>query len=211
MVCLALPLPPFLIPSRLEQVATGGMASTELRPSSRPEYSLQCVLGCDGEAITDTDASAFVSSLLAYKHLTVDQSHPKGPLSTVILPHPVAMESQVATSPPNWDSVPQEAYDRSASSSLPPPLSQTAVSLPPNWHKIPHEFCGHGRKQRDFIPSECISFEVNGCPGVNMGDALRTGLTGLVGQDDQVLRDAGRAISCWFLVRLLWSLLPHRR
>ena len=203
------PPTPFLIPSRLEQVATNRMASTELRPSSGPEYSLQCVLGCDGEAFTDTDASAFVSSLLAYNHLAVDQSHPEGPLSAVILPHPTAMESQVTTSHPNCHWTPQEAYDRSTSSSLLPPLPHATVSLPQILHKIPQEVYNHGRKQWDFTPSECIYFGVNGHLGMNMGDALQRRLMNLDGRDEPVLRDGGSAISCRFLVRLLWSLLSR--
>jgi len=88
----------------------------------------------------------------------------------------------------------------SAQTSLSPPAPppQTAASPPPksNWHKIPQKIYDHGRKQWDYTPSEGISFEVEGCPGMNMGDALRKRFTGLVGRDDLVLRDAGSVILC---------------
>jgi len=90
----------------------------------------------------------------------------------------------------------------SASASLPPPIPQAATIPPPNWHKIPQKTYDHGRKQWNYTPSECISFGVNGRPGVNMGDALRKRFTGLDGRDDPVLRDAGKVISCRFSVRL---------
>jgi len=89
---------------------------------------------------------------------------------------------------------------------VPPP--QTAALPPPIWHKIPQKVYDHGRKQWDYTPSDCISFGVNGYPGMNMRDALRKRFTDLVGRDDLVLRDAGSVISCRLSVRLLQPLLP---
>ena len=193
-----------LVPSRLEQVTVNRAGSPGPQPSSSPGYSPQSVLGCAEEAITDTGGLAFVSSLPAYNYPTVNQSYPEGPFSATILPHPIATESQVAVFPPNWHKIPREAYDRSASSSLPPPVPppQTATSPPPNWHKIPQEVYDRGRKQWDYTPSECISFEVNGSPGINMGDALRKRFTDLGGRDDIVPQDAGGIISFRLSVRL---------
>ena len=168
------PPTPFLIPSRLEQVETNRMASPELRPSSRPGYSPQNVLDCAKDTIIDTGSSALVSNLLlAYNNPTVDQSRPGGLSSTAILPYPAAMESQVATFPPNWRKIPQEVYK-------------------------PRQ------RQWGFTPSEPIFFNVNGHPGVSIGDALRENFTGLKGRDDHVLLGVGDAISCRLLVRLSW-------
>ena len=92
----------------------------------------------------------------------------------------------------------------SASTSVPPSTPPSrAMTLPPrNWHMIPQVAYNHGEKQWDFTPSECISFEVDRFPGLNLGDALRKSFTGLVGRDDLVLRDTPKAISCRLLVRL---------
>ena len=90
----------------------------------------------------------------------------------------------------------------SASTRLPLPAPQETTLPPPNWLRVPQKAYDHGRRQWDFIPSECVSFEVNGCPGVNIDDALRKRFTGLDGRDDQVLQDASSAISCWLSVRL---------
>ena len=72
---------------------------------------------------------------------------------------------------------------------------------PPKWYEIPQRPYDHGRRQWDYTPSDPILFQVNGYPGVNLGDALRNNLTGLEGRDDLVLQDARTAISCRFLVR----------
>ena len=90
----------------------------------------------------------------------------------------------------------------SASTSLPPLVPQAATFPPPNWYRIPQKPYGHGQKQWNFIPSGYISFEVNGRPGMNMGDALRKRFMGLDGRDDLVLQDANRAVSCRLSVRL---------
>ena len=90
----------------------------------------------------------------------------------------------------------------SASTSVPPPTLQTIIPSPCNWYRIPQKAYGHGQKQWDFTPSECVSFKVDGFPGVNMRDAFRKRFTGLVGRDDLVLQDARNAISCRLLVRL---------
>ena len=91
----------------------------------------------------------------------------------------------------------------SASASFPPPMPppQVMTLSPPNWYKIPQKTYDHGRKQWDFIPSESISFGVNGRPGVNVIDALQKRFTGLDGRDDPVLQDATSAISCRLSVR----------
>jgi len=91
------------------------------------------------------------------------------------------------------------------SSSFPPQIPTSVddrAFYAPNWRKIPQEVYNHGRKQWGFTPSEPILFPVNGCPGLNMGDALRKRFTGLDGRDDLVLQDARGAISCRLLVRL---------
>jgi len=64
-------------------------------------------------------------------------------------------------------------------------------------------------RQLDFERSESINFNVNGRPGVNVGDILRKEFTGLDGRDDPVLREAASAISCRLLVCLpLFSTRP---
>ena len=92
----------------------------------------------------------------------------------------------------------------SAPTSLPPPTAPppAATLLPPNWQRIPQKIYDHGRKQLDFVPLECISFEVNGYLGLNMRDALLKRFTGLDGRDDPVLQGATGAISCRLLVCL---------
>ena len=72
---------------------------------------------------------------------------------------------------------------------------------PPKWRKVPQMHHDHGRKQRDYTPSEPVLFQVNGYPGVNLGNALRNNFTGLEGRDDLVLQDAKMTISCRILVR----------
>ena len=78
----------------------------------------------------------------------------------------------------------------SASTSLPP------LPPPPNWHRIPQKAYDYGRRQWNFTPLEGISFQVNGRPGVNMGDAFRRRVAGLDGQDELVLQGASSVISC---------------
>lgn len=86
-----------------------------------------------------------------------------------------------------------------------PAPSSSPVTVPPlNWTRVPQRDYNHGRRQRNFERTDPISFNVDGHPGINMGDALRKMFTGLDGRDDPVLRDAGGAISCRFLVGLLW-------
>ena len=85
---------------------------------------------------------------------------------------------------------------------IPPPHDAILPSL--NWVKIPREIYGRGRYQRDFVPSESISFEVKGRPGINMGDALRREFAGLHGRDDSMSLGVGDAITCRFLVRPSW-------
>ena len=67
---------------------------------------------------------------------------------------------------------------------------------------MPQKVYGHGNRQWDFVPSEPTFFNVNGFPGINMGDALRKVFTGLDGRDDTVLQNATQTVSCRLLV---WS------
>ncbi|KAF9786268.1 hypothetical protein BJ322DRAFT_1108130 [Thelephora terrestris] len=83
--------------------------------------------------------------------------------------------------------------------SPPPPSPQPVTFEPPKWQEIPQRRYNYGRKQWDYKPSEPILFQVNGFPGVNVGDALRNEFTGLEGRDDLVLRDAKMAFSCRIL------------
>ena len=97
-----------------------------------------------------------------------------------------------------------------------PPLPPTSTSqmvplYSSNWRKIPQKVYDHGKKQRGFRPSEPILFHVNGCLGVNMGDALRKKFTGLDGRDDPMLQDARGAISCRLWVRSPYQLPPRIR
>ena len=77
------------------------------------------------------------------------------------------------------------------------PLTTT---FPIDWIRIPQRVYDHGRKQRNFKPSEPILFSTNGHPGINLGDALRKRFTGLDGRDDPMLPVPARAISCRLLV-----------
>jgi hypothetical protein len=101
----------------------------------------------------------------------------------------------------------------SASISPPPPIPspQTATFPLFNWKMIPQNVYDHGKKQWDFRPSQSVSFNTNGFPGMNMGDAFRKRFAGLDGRDDPVLQDASRVISYRLLVRLLWWLLSCAR
>ena len=89
--------------------------------------------------------------------------------------------------------------------SLPPstPSPQAATLYPPNWHKIQQTVYDYGQNQLFFTRSGYISFGVNGRPGVNMRDAIRKRLAGLIGGDDLVLQGASTVISCRLSVRLL--------
>lgn len=146
-------------------------------------------------------------------------------LHEVLLETPQSAQGVIPDSPPNVPDpssltlqVPAPVDDRtnlcavcSASTPLlppPPPPSQTVALPPPSWRKIPQMTYDYGRKQWDYTPSEHVSFRVIGCPGMNMGDALRKKFTDLHGRDDLVLQDASDTISCRFSVRLSWSFLP---
>lgn len=83
----------------------------------------------------------------------------------------------------------------------PPPSPQPVTSHPRKWYEIPQTHYSHGRKQRGYISSESVFFQVDGSPGVNMGDAFRKRFAGLEGQDDPVLQHAKMAICCRLLVR----------
>ena len=74
------------------------------------------------------------------------------------------------------------------------------MTFPPNWVMVPQEAYGHGHKQWSFKRHEPVSFSVRGCPGINMGVALRGSLENLDGWDDPVLQGASAVISCRFLV-----------
>lgn len=89
--------------------------------------------------------------------------------------------------------------------SIPPPLYpplqpfQAITFLPPEFRIIPQIPYGQGRNQSDFNWVEPIAFWVDGCPGVNMADALHNKFHGLVGRDDPVLQDRKNAFFCRFL------------
>ena len=74
------------------------------------------------------------------------------------------------------------------------------MTFSPNWVVVPQGDYGHGRKQWSFKPHEPVSFSARGCPGINMGAALRNKLENLDGWDDPVLQEASGVISCRFLV-----------
>ena len=86
------------------------------------------------------------------------------------------------------------------SPSLPPLRLETFH--PPKWHEIPQRRYKYGKKQWSYTLSEPLLFQVDGSPGINMGDAFRQKFVGLKGRDDLVLQYAKKAISCRFLVRL---------
>lgn len=115
----------------------------------------------------------------------------------------------VPSSPPPQVAAPAEDMTTicavcSGQTSLPPsmPPPPAPALPPPGWHRIPQEAYDYGRKQRNYTPSETVYFGVSGCPGVNMGKALRKKFMGLDGWDDAVLRDANSVISCRLSVRL---------
>lgn len=72
--------------------------------------------------------------------------------------------------------------------------------FPLGWIRVPQKDYDHGRKQRGFKPLEPIFFSTNGCPGMNLRDALHKEFTGLDGRDDPMLQDAAGSISCRLLV-----------
>ena len=98
-----------------------------------------------------------------------------------------------------------------ASIPLPTPPPQAITSPPCNWYRIPQEAYSHGKRQWDFVPLQCISFEVDGFPGMNMRDAFQKRFTDLVGRDDQVLQDSPAAVSCRLSVSLSRGLRPQMR
>ena len=92
--------------------------------------------------------------------------------------------------------------DGAVDHSRPPSIYPQPVTFPHHWHEIPQKLYGPGRKQLNFSQLESIFFQVNGSPGVNMGDALRKKFVGLEGRDDLVLHGT-KAISCRFSVHFL--------
>jgi hypothetical protein len=112
--------------------------------------------------------------------------------------------------PADVDDTPRICPTCSAPTSLPPslPVLQAPTFLPPKWHKIPQGAYNHGRKQWDYTQLEPILFQVNGYPGVNMGEAFRNKFTALEGRDDLILPDARTAVSCRLSVRLSCWLYP---
>ena len=122
------------------------------------------------------------------------QETPSGTPSTQGAPPNSPLDAPDPSNPPL-----QMAAIWSASTSL-SPLPQIRTFPPPNWYKIPQNVYKHGRKQYNFVPLESISFAVKGYPGVNLGEALRQNFAGLDARDELVLRNAGSAISCRFLV-----------
>ena len=80
-------------------------------------------------------------------------------------------------------------------------MLQVTTPDPPKWHKVPQVVYSQGKRRWDYKPLEPILFQVEGFPGVNMGDALRNKFTGLVGRDDLMLTDERLAVSCRLSVR----------
>ena len=103
--------------------------------------------------------------------------------------------------PPTPLDPPYLTTPRGDSTGPPLPFPPLVALQPPKWHKIPQRPYDRGRRQRHFIPSEPILFQVKEFPGVNMGNVLRGIFTGLENQDDLVLQDAKMTISCRILVR----------
>lgn len=104
---------------------------------------------------------------------------------------------------------PADANNRSTtpttrSSPNPPSPPQPVAFLSPKWHTIPQR--PYKRKQWDYRPSEPILFQVDGSPGVNMGEALRKQFATLKGRDDLVMRGAKKAFHCRLLVRSLFMI-----
>jgi len=85
------------------------------------------------------------------------------------------------------------------------PASPSVPSLPlvtfdpPRWYEIPQGRYKYGKKQWSYSPLEPVFFQVDGFPGINMGDAFRKRFAGLKGMDDLVLQNMKKAISCRFL------------
>ena len=78
---------------------------------------------------------------------------------------------------------------------------------PPKWYQIPQT--PYNLKQWDFTQSKPILFQVDGFPGMSMGNALRKTFTALQGRDDLMFQDAGIAISFRLWVRLSSQLYFH--
>lgn len=118
------------------------------------------------------------------------------PLASEQIPFPHdTLESALASTSAD----PVYQYELLLMETLPLPTAEAVTFVPPKFRRIPQ-----GRyklKQWDYTPVAPIFFQVNGYPGLNMGDALRKKFTALEGRDDLVLQDAGRTFSCRFLVR----------
>lgn len=93
-----------------------------------------------------------------------------------------------------------DTHPTPAPHSTPQPVPQVLPSGPPRWQRVPQESYDHGRRQFDFRPSEPIRFQVNGLPGVNMGESFRRRYEGLEGRDDTVLEGERTAVTLrwWF-------------
>ena len=95
--------------------------------------------------------------------------------------------------------LPSKAFSRSEPAQ-PVPSAPSVTPLQSNWIKVPQRDYDRGRKRWNFERLAPIVFNVNGSPGINLGDALRKTFTGLDGRDDPVLQEAAGAISCRLLV-----------
>jgi hypothetical protein len=113
--------------------------------------------------------------------------------------HPV--ETQPNAQPADVNDEATIPIARSPPTQPPPTLSppQPVVFLPPKWHVIPQR--PYKRNHWDYRPSEAIPFQVNGFPGVNMGDVLRKQFATLKGHNDSVMQGTTKSFHCRFLVR----------
>ena len=111
------------------------------------------------------------------------------------VPDPSNSPPQIAAT---FDDITRLCVNCSALTSVPlsTPPHQATAPPPRNWYRIPQDAYSHGKRQWDFVPLECISFEVDGFPGMNMRDAFQKRYAGLVGRDDLVLQDSPTTVSC---------------
>lgn len=150
--------------------------------------------------MSDFDPVVFGQMSLSYNHDALEPALFSTSLTQHLYEPPLA-ETQPDAQSTDIDNRARIWAGFSSSIPLPPPYSlPPATFYPPNWHEIPQRPYDYGRKQLDYTPSEPILFQVNGSPGVNMGDALRESFAGLEGRDDLVLQDVKKVIYCRFLV-----------
>ena len=89
--------------------------------------------------------------------------------------------------------------------------SPQSLSPVPNLIQVPLRAYKRRNKQWDFKRLEPISFNVNVIPGIRLSDAFSPDFMGLDCRDDLMFQDAGKAISCRLVVRLLSRFPPRIR